>query len=242
MTPRGHDEMSTATDTDPIRQELESYGPALAPGAAEQLARMLAPGLRGASAEVIAGAVARQLALPAIRKKFFDPEHKPAEGSPLRAALLRHKDRLAEGEKTVDALVRGWQVQIGNLPPDRLAAEVARRLGTRETGEKYLKDKPAASSAERRLAEILGRHFADLPASVRDAIARTRASLGHQPADHVVRSIAYLLARPETAALVGAEPLDPGDWRHGARRDQVQQPGREPSSRPSAERPRRNVF
>jgi len=198
---------SPAPDLEPtieaIRAELRRYGDELVEEAVEALAGLRPAKLKDATHDRIAEAVAEWLALPEVIAAYRNPHRAAPNGAvcPLRVVLNRHARELRLG--AVDVLVRVWGFALNDLPPSRIAGEVARRLAAPENAE-YLRPPGAPPSPEEVVSDVLARLAAELlPGAVDELSRKWGPDLGRLAAPHlIVEAVMHRLSMPAFAGYL----------------------------------------
>lgn len=213
--------------------EAKSYGDELLPGAAEELAKLLPTSRVGfLSPAGAAEAVATLIADPLHAGRLRNVEHAPPttpEGRPvstLRAALMRHAGKLGPG--SVEALHDAWALSLATSSPERIAAEVVRRLGL-PANAAHLRVPPPPSETEKLARSVITKFFAEVSYGERAALAarmaRFDAPFGEAA---MVRHIANYLRYAPGARDAGIDPLGANDPRVNYSPRVEPEPGRRP--------------
>lgn len=113
--------------SDPVHDELLSYGDELLPGVAKRLASELVDLARLPPHQIPEKVAHRLSGMPGHFWKnpaFLDPD----EPRPLRKILNRHLGKLPEGPATAAKLAKAWAGELAWMGEPKMVGEVAARL------------------------------------------------------------------------------------------------------------------
>jgi hypothetical protein len=145
--------------------------------------------------------------------EFVEPPA-PSGGpaSALRIAVRRMAPELRDGVE--DALVGALAARLSHLEGPGLAGALAGELGKRDFAEKYARVLPEVPASERRVGDVLRRHFPDIDSAARDRFTRERGQdLDRLDETNLVRTAARAFQIGAVADRYGAAPLPPDDAR-----------------------------
>ncbi len=214
---------STTTRETPeqaLTAELQRYGDALLPGAAEILGQRNALPMAHMTPDKRAERVA-ELVESKLWANFRNSEHKPAvlengqPVSPLRAALIRNQDRLKEGQ--VDLLVDKLAPQMVGKSVPQLAGAVVKWLATREADD--FKVGITTRPAEDALVSKVLSGFGDVldGESARKLVIERRRDLERLAPRELTALVARALTSSSLASRYGARTIASDDPRLNGR-------------------------
>jgi hypothetical protein len=205
-----------AREAKAVADEARRYGDQLVPGAPEVLAKFWGH-LGKLPPDRLAEEFASRLAGPK-GQPYLNPEARPATlengqpVGPLRAALIRHADRLKPD--VVDALVAKLSPAMIGKKPHQIAGAVVKWLGSRDADD-FKPEHTVHSQAEEDLANRVAARFGDL-IGIGGArkFARDRArDLHYLPERQLTTIVAKAFTHPAVASKYGAKTIAGDDPR-----------------------------
>jgi hypothetical protein len=193
-----------------VQRDLEAYGDALAPGAAQHLGRAWNV-LGSASEGDRAAEIARRLDEP-YAYAYLNHDHKPM-GSELSRAIARNADKLRPG--AAEALEAELAPRVLNRPAPEIARLVAGHLA-RPAANAHLTPEAHvnASPADQRLSAKIGQEFPMLSGAGLEKLVRERGREFARMDDRtLILAVATMLRSPVVAARYNTPAIAPTDYR-----------------------------